>query len=90
MAMITTSACIRDNSGELHRFGEVWEPTSGRFITFYTDQPGVQFYTGNFLEGTPAPGGQPCQSRGILPGNPGLARCARTTLSFRRSPCEAR
>ena len=32
--------------------------TSGRFITFYTDQPGVQFYTGNYLEGTPAPDGQ--------------------------------
>ncbi len=45
-------------SAHLHRFAEVWEPTSGRFIQFYTDQPGVQFYTGNYLEGCPAPNGQ--------------------------------
>ncbi len=28
------------------------EPTSGRFLEVYTTQPGVQFYTGNFLDGT--------------------------------------
>jgi aldose 1-epimerase len=31
---------------------EVWEPKSGRLMKVYTDQPGVQFYTGNFLDGT--------------------------------------
>jgi aldose 1-epimerase len=31
---------------------EVWEPVSGRILKVYTDQPGVQFYTGNFLDGT--------------------------------------
>jgi aldose 1-epimerase len=31
---------------------EVWEPKSGRLLKVYTDQPGVQFYTGNFLDGT--------------------------------------
>lgn len=30
----------------------VHEPTSGRTLAVYTDQPGVQFYTGNFLDGT--------------------------------------
>jgi aldose 1-epimerase len=32
----------------------VWvkEPMSGRQMTVYTDQPGVQFYTGNFLDGS--------------------------------------
>ncbi|MGI4864516.1 MAG: aldose epimerase family protein [Janthinobacterium lividum] len=30
----------------------VYEPTSGRTMEVYTDQPGVQFYTGNFLDGT--------------------------------------
>jgi aldose 1-epimerase len=30
----------------------VEEPTSGRTVTFFTDQPGVQFYSGNFLDGT--------------------------------------
>jgi aldose 1-epimerase len=31
---------------------EVWDPGSGRLLKVYTDQPGVQFYTGNFLDGT--------------------------------------
>jgi len=30
----------------------VYEPTSGRTLQVHTDQPGVQFYTGNFLDGT--------------------------------------
>jgi aldose 1-epimerase len=29
----------------------VYEPTSGRTMEVYTDQPGVQFYSGNFLKG---------------------------------------
>jgi aldose 1-epimerase len=29
-----------------------YEPTSGRVMEISTDQPGVQFYTGNFLDGT--------------------------------------
>jgi aldose 1-epimerase len=31
---------------------EVEEPTTGRTLKVFTDQPGVQFYTGNFLDGT--------------------------------------
>lgn len=31
---------------------EVYEPKSGRLMKVYTDQPGIQFYTGNFLDGT--------------------------------------
>jgi aldose 1-epimerase len=30
----------------------VVEPTSGRVLTVETTQPGVQFYSGNFLDGT--------------------------------------
>ncbi|MDB5236559.1 MAG: galactose mutarotase [Hymenobacter sp.] len=29
----------------------VYEPTSGRTMEVYTDQPGIQFYSGNFLKG---------------------------------------
>lgn len=29
-----------------------WDTRSGRELTVWTDQPGVQFYTGNFLNGT--------------------------------------
>jgi len=30
----------------------VHEPTTGRILEVYTDQPGVQLYTGNFLDGS--------------------------------------
>ncbi len=30
----------------------VYEPETGRVMEVYTDEPGVQFYTGNFLDGT--------------------------------------
>lgn len=32
----------------------VYEPTSGRLLEVLSDQPGVQFYCGNFLDGTVA------------------------------------
>ena len=32
----------------------VYEPTSGRVMEMSTTEPGVQFYTGNFLDGTNA------------------------------------
>ena len=31
---------------------EVYEPTSGRVLEVLTTEPGLQFYTGNFLDGT--------------------------------------
>jgi len=30
----------------------VWEPTSKRTLDIYTTEPGIQFYSGNFLDGT--------------------------------------
>jgi aldose 1-epimerase len=36
----------------LHLAAKVYDPTSGRTLTETTTQPGVQFYTGNFLDGT--------------------------------------
>jgi aldose 1-epimerase len=30
----------------------LYEPTTGRMMTMSSDQPGLQFYTGNFLDGT--------------------------------------
>jgi aldose 1-epimerase len=29
----------------------VYEPTSGRFMEIFTEEPGIQFYSGNFLDG---------------------------------------
>jgi aldose 1-epimerase len=31
---------------------EVYDPASGRVLTVLTDQPGIQFYSGNFLDGS--------------------------------------
>ncbi|GAB2792435.1 galactose mutarotase [Rhabdobacter roseus] len=36
----------------LLRFATVREPQSGRIMEVYTSEPGVQFYTGNFLDGS--------------------------------------
>ena len=30
----------------------LYHPASGRYMEVFTTQPGVQFYTGNFLDGT--------------------------------------
>ena len=39
--------------GELEKFlARLEDPASGRVMTLTADQPGVQFYTGNFLDGT--------------------------------------
>lgn len=38
--------------GDLEQLIRVYEPTTGRTMTVATTQPGVQFYTGNFLDGT--------------------------------------
>ena len=37
---------------DLERLVRVYEPTSGRTMDLSTTQPGTQFYTGNFLDGT--------------------------------------
>ena len=39
-------------AGKLTATAEVYEPTTGRVLKVSTTQPGVQVYTGNFLDGT--------------------------------------
>ena len=43
---------LSKNSGELKSFAKVFEPKSGRVMEVFTTEPGVQFYTGNFLDGS--------------------------------------
>jgi aldose 1-epimerase len=43
---------VLDSGGKLAEAAEVYEPASGRVLQVLTDQPGMQFYTGNFLDGT--------------------------------------
>ena len=39
-------------AGKLTHAGTVSEPTSGRVMEVWTTEPGMQFYTGNFLDGS--------------------------------------
>ncbi len=43
---------LNGKAGVLQEAARVLEPTSGRVLTVETTQPGVQFYSGNFLDGT--------------------------------------
>jgi aldose 1-epimerase len=44
---------VIDGGGkELKEAAEVYDPASGRVLTVLTTQPGVQFYTANFLDGS--------------------------------------
>jgi aldose 1-epimerase len=43
---------LDSGGGKLADAAEVYEPTTGRVLRVSTTQPGVQFYTGNFLDGT--------------------------------------
>ena len=45
--------CLRGGAGrELRSAARLEDPRSGRILELLTDQPGVQFYSGNFLDGT--------------------------------------
>ena len=39
-------------AGTLRPVAKLRDPGSGRTMTISSDQPGLQFYTGNFLDGT--------------------------------------
>ena len=44
---------VLDNQdGDLGLAATVFEPTSGRFMEVWTEEPGMQFYCGNFLNGS--------------------------------------
>ena len=43
---------LRGGGGTLAPAAKVYEPTTGRVMEVLTTQPGVQFYSGNFLDGT--------------------------------------
>lgn len=39
-------------AGQFTEAAEVYDPSSGRVLTVWTTQPGIQFYSGNFLDGS--------------------------------------
>jgi aldose 1-epimerase len=56
---------LRGKAGELRLVARVVEPKSGRVLEMLTTEPGVQFYSGNFLDGSVAgKSGKPYVRRG--------------------------
>ena len=43
---------VNDYDGSLRSFGRLYEPDTGRVLEVLTTQPGMQFYSGNFLDGS--------------------------------------
>src|SRR5438552_288545 len=43
---------LNGRMGTLRQAARVYEPTTGRMMEVWTTEPGMQFYTGNFLDGT--------------------------------------
>jgi aldose 1-epimerase len=43
---------INRSGNDLELIGSVYHSGSGRYMEVFTTQPGIQFYTGNFLDGT--------------------------------------
>lgn len=45
-------------TGKLTRAAELRDPASGRVMTVLTTEPGIQFYSGNYLDGLPGRAGR--------------------------------
>lgn len=57
---------LRHPANGLRPVASLRDPSSGRTLTVITDQPGLQFYGGNFLTGQTGKEGKPYQYRGAL------------------------
>jgi aldose 1-epimerase len=57
------SFALGGEKGTLQDCAEVYEPVSGRVMEVQTTEPGVQFYSANFLNGQPGRGGIAYQKR---------------------------
>ncbi|MDN4502395.1 aldose epimerase family protein [Alteromonadaceae bacterium BrNp21-10] len=74
-------------AGAMSLAARVVEPTSGRILEVHTEEPAVQFYSGNFLDGTLTGKGQTYQHRSGLclepqhhPDSPNHSHFPTTTL----------
>jgi aldose 1-epimerase len=58
---------LAEESGPCALAAELYDPDSGRLMTVFTTQPGIQVYSGNFLDGSiRGKGGQPyCKHAGL-------------------------
>ena len=79
---------LNKGNGGLTKAAEVYEPGSGRQMDVLTTEPGIQFYTGNFLDGSiHGKGGKTYAKRGALcletqhfPDSPNQPKFPSTTL----------
>ena len=49
---------LNNQDGDLALAAKVRDPKSGRVLSVYTTEPGIQFYGGNFLNGAKGKGGK--------------------------------
>lgn len=57
---------VRGKVGDLRLAARLTDPSSGRFLEVHTTEPGLQFYSGNFLVGAIGKGGQAYNYRNAL------------------------
>ena len=58
---------LDSGGGKLIEAAELYDPSSGRVLKVLTDQPGIQFYSGNFLDGSiKGKGGKPYELHAAL------------------------
>lgn len=55
---------LNKDVGSLSLASTVYEPTTGRFMEVYTTEPGIQFYSGNYLVGVVGKGGRAYDRQG--------------------------
>jgi len=76
---------LNSGGGKLAQAAEVRDPQSGRKLTVSTTEPGVQLYTGNFLNGAEENGGHPqygafCLETQHFPDSPNQPKFPSTVL----------
>ena len=76
---------VNGAAGTLRPAARVLEPKSGRVMEVLTTEPGVQFYSGNFLDGSNKGKGRQAYEPPVwvLPGDPAFPRFSRTIRSSR-------
>jgi aldose 1-epimerase len=57
---------LNDTTGDVRKVAVLRDVTSGRTLTVFTDQPGLQFYSGNFLKGQIGKAKKAYEYRGAL------------------------
>jgi len=57
---------LNGKSGDVRPIASLRDPKSGRTLTVMSDQPGLQFYSGNFLKGQKGKAGKTYLHRGAV------------------------